>query len=325
VDPSATVLTATGLELRRGSRTVVHGVDLALRRGEVVALLGPNGAGKSTLLSALAGLLEPAAGKLERSGRVAAALQAPALARRTALANVEAALAWWGVPRSERRQRALWALELLGAGEHARKPASKLSGGEQRRVHLARALAVEPDVLLLDEPFAGLDSSARADLLYDAASAFRSERRATLLVVHDRAEAWALADRVLILLDGRLAAEGPPREVLENPPSPEVATFLGFAGRLEETAGTRMLRPAHVRLDPAGPLSGRVERRVPLEDGVRVELSMDNGNLVAIAPLPGPELGETVRLRADAGVLFPHAGREAHARSESRFRLEGHA
>jgi hypothetical protein len=68
-----------------------------------------------------------------------------------------------------------------------------------------------------------------------------------------------------------------------------------------------------------------VERRVPLEDGVRVELSMDNGNLVAIAALPGPELGETVRLRAEAGVLFPHAGTEAAARSESRFRLEGHA
>jgi ABC-type multidrug transport system ATPase subunit len=155
VDSSETVLRATGLELRRGSRTVVHGVDLALRRGEVVALLGPNGAGKSTLLSALAGLLEPAAGKLERSGRVAAALQAPALARRTALANVEAALAWWGVPRSERRGRALRALELLGAADHAHTPASKLSGGEQRRAHLARALAVEPDVLLLDEPFAG--------------------------------------------------------------------------------------------------------------------------------------------------------------------------
>jgi ABC-type sulfate/molybdate transport systems ATPase subunit len=304
---------------------VVHGVDVAVERGEVVALLGPNGAGKSTLLSALAGLLTPAAGRVERNGRVAAALQAPALARRSALANVEAALAWWGVPRSGRRERALHALELLGARGLADKQATKLSGGEQRRVHLARVLAVEPDVLLLDEPFAGLDSSARADLLYDAASAFRSEGRATLGVVHDRAEAWALADRVLILLDGRLAAAGAPREVLEHPPSSEVAAFLGFAGRLEEPAGTRMLRPAHVRLDPAGELSGRVERRVPLEDGVRLELSLDDGSLVAIAPLPGPELGETVRLRVDGGVLFPHAGREAPSRSGSSFRLEGQA
>ena len=85
-----------------------------------------------------------------------------------------------------------------------------------------------------------------------------------------------------------------------------------------------MLRPAHVALDPAGPLSGRVERRVPLEDGVRVELcAATTGNLVAIAPLPGPELGETVRLRANGGVLFPHAGREAPGESESSFRLEG--
>jgi ABC-type sulfate/molybdate transport systems ATPase subunit len=310
VDSPASVLTATGLELRRGARTVVRGVDLSLERGEVVALLGPNGAGKSTLLAALAGLLSPLAGRVERRGRVAAALQAPALARRSALANVEAALAWWGVPRGERRARALSALELMGAAEHAARPAAKLSGGEQRRVHLARALAVEPDALLLDEPFAGLDSSARADLLYDAASAFRSEGRATLVVVHDRAEAWALADRVLILLDGALVAAGPPREVLDDPPTPEVAAFLGFVGRLEEDAGTRFLRPAHVELAPDGPLTARVARRVPLEDGVRLELSLPNGRLVVVAALPGPELGESVRARTQGGVLFPHAERE---------------
>src|SRR5262249_50435455 len=109
----------------------------------------------------------------------------------------------------------------------------------------------------------------------------------------------------------------------EQPPSPEVAAFLGFAGRLEEPAGIRMVRPAHVRLDPAGPFSGRVERRVPLEDGVRVELALDEGNLVAIAPLPGPEPGETARLRVDGGVLFPRAGRETPSQSESSFRLEG--
>jgi ABC-type sulfate/molybdate transport systems ATPase subunit len=318
VDAPASVLSATGLELRRRGRIVVSGVDLELERGEVVALLGPNGAGKSTLLAALAGLLAPAAGRIDRRGKVAAALQAPALARRSALANVELALSWWGVPRAERRERALRALALLGAGGYAQQPVDKLSGGEQRRVHLARALAVEPDALLLDEPFAGLDAGARADLLYDAASAFRSERRATLVVVHDRAEAWALADRVLVLLDGELATSGAPREVLEQPPSPAVAAFLGFAGRLDEPGGTRMLRPAHVALDPAGPLSGRVERRVPLEDGVRIELSLDNGRLVAIAPLPGPELGESVRVSANGGVLFPRADAEAPSQQESR-------
>ena len=304
MDASASVLIARGLELRRGSRAVVHGVDLELRRGEVVALLGPNGAGKSTLVAALAGLIEPAAGEIERRGRVAAALQVAALARRSAVANVEAALAWWGVPRPERRSRALAALELLGARSYADKPAGRLSGGEQRRVHLARALAVDADALLLDEPFAGLDPSARADLLYDAASAFRSDVRATLVVVHDRAEAWALADRVLVLLDGELAAAGAPREVLDHPPSPAVAEFLGFVGRLEGPDGLRLLRPAHVMLDPAGPLEARVERRVPVEDGVRLELALSGGRLVALAPLPGPEIGEAVRVRVEGGVWF---------------------
>ena len=194
----------------RGTASWCSGVDLALERGEVVALLGPNGAGKSTLLAALAGLLDAGGGARGANGRVAAALQAPALARRTALANVEARAGLVGraaLRAAGARAAARWSCSARGGcADSSRRPSCP--GGEQRRVHLARALAVEPDVLLLDEPFAGLDASARADLLYDAASAFRSEGRATLVVVHDRAEAWALADRVLILLDGRLAASG---------------------------------------------------------------------------------------------------------------------
>jgi ABC-type sulfate/molybdate transport systems ATPase subunit len=304
VETQPRVLTATRLELRRARRTIVTDVDLTLDRGEVVALLGPNGAGKSTLLHALAGLLPAASGTLTRAGRVAAALQAPALARRTVQANVEAALAWWGVPRAERRARALASLEMMGAGQHARTSAASLSGGEQRRVHLARVLAVEPDALLLDEPFAGLDATARADLLYDAASALRSPSRGTLVVIHDRSEAWALADRVMVLLGGRIAASGPTRDVLENPPDPEVAAFLGFSGRLEEDGAIRMVRPSHVVLDPQGPVTCSVTRRIPLEEGVRLELDAGRGRLVAIADHPGPSVGATVRARIEGGVRF---------------------
>ena len=305
METATRVLTATGLEVERGKRTVVADVDLTLERGEVVALLGPNGAGKSTLLAALAGLLPQAAGTVTRTGRIAAALQAPALARRTARANVEAALAWWGVPRAERRPRALASLEAMGAGRYADAPATTLSGGEQRRVHLARVLAVEPDALLLDEPFAGLDPSARADLLYDAVSAFRSASRGTLIVIHDRSEAWALADRVVVLLDGRVAASGPTRDVLENPPDAGVAAFLGYSGRLEEEGQIRMFRAAHVVLDDVGSIPCRVARRVPLEDGVRVELDAERGHLVAVADHPGPEVGARVRVRLEGGVTFP--------------------
>jgi ABC-type proline/glycine betaine transport system ATPase subunit len=161
---------------------------------------------------------------------------------------------------------------------------------------------------MLDEPFAGLDAAARADLLYDAASAFRAARRGTLIVIHDRSEAWALADRVVILLDGRIAASGPTRDVLDHPATPEVAAFLGFSGRLEAGGRVRMVRPAHVVVDTHGDVACTVQRRVPLEDGVRVELAADHGRLIAITDHPGPEAGDLVRVRIQGGVTFPTGG-----------------
>ncbi|HZV73048.1 MAG TPA: ATP-binding cassette domain-containing protein [Conexibacter sp.] len=308
MDPGSRVLSAAGLVVARGDRVLLDRLDLELRRGEVVAVLGPNGVGKSTLLAVLAGLLPAAGGRIERHGRVAAALQAPALARRSVRANVEAALAWWGVPRAERRARAEQALARLGAERLAERAAGELSGGEARRVHLARALALGADALLLDEPFAGLDAPTRGELLHDTASALRDPGRATLLVLHDRAEAWALADRLLVLLDGRLAAQGPPPHVLERPPSIDVAAFLGFSGRIRERDGTiRCVRPAQVALDPAGELTGTVRRRIPEEDGVLCEVELDDGRVQVRAPHPGPAEGEAVRLRVEAGVRFREA------------------
>jgi ABC-type cobalamin/Fe3+-siderophores transport system ATPase subunit len=145
-------LVATGVAVERGRRRVLDGIDLELRRGEVTVLLGPNGAGKSTLLGAVAGAIPLAAGQVEVEGRVAAAAQGAAFARRSVRANVELALAWWGLPRPGRRARADEALSALGVAQLSDRHAHTLSGGEARRVHLARVLAVRPDVLLLDEP-----------------------------------------------------------------------------------------------------------------------------------------------------------------------------
>lgn len=298
------LLRADGLSVRREKREVVHNVSLELRRGELVALLGPNGAGKSTLLDALAGALDPAAGSVTRYGRVAIALQAPDLARRSVLANVMLALAWWGVPKRERPSRARAALRALSADELAGRSAVTLSGGERRRVHLARVLAVAPDVLMLDEPFAGLDAETRGNLLTDAVSALRSDSRATLVVVHDRAEAWALADRLLVMLDGRLAAAGTPRELLERPPTAGVARFLGYDGTLREDAGELLTRPPHVRLDPDGPLAAQVTSAVALEDGFRLELALEQGRLYTVAALPAPRVGDQVRVRLVGGTRF---------------------
>jgi len=301
------LLVAERVCAERGGREVVRDVTLELRTGEVVALLGPNGAGKSTLLDALSGVLEPVGGSVERRGRVAVALQSPDLARRSVLENVMLGLAWWGVPRAERTERAEAALRSMGADHLAQRRALTLSGGERRRVHIARAMAVRPDILMLDEPFAGLDPAARASLLEDAVSALRSDEQATLVVVHDRAEAWALADRLLVLIDGRLAAAGPPRDLLEAPPTAEVARFLGYDGSYDDAGETVLTRPPHVLLDPAGPLRGRVTRAIGLEDGVRLELELETGRLYTVASLPAPRLGDTVSLRVRGGVRFPFA------------------
>ena len=138
--------------------------------------------------------------------------------------------------------------------EHlASRTAATLSGGERRRVHLARVLALAPDVLLLDEPFAGLDAEVRGTLLQDAVSALRSDTRATLVVVHDRAEAWALADRLLILIDGRAGGVRAAAGAARTPADPDRRAVPGLrrlAGRRGETLLTR---PADVVLDRAVP------------------------------------------------------------------------
>ena len=321
-----------GLSVTRGKREVLRDMTLELHHGEIVALLGPNGAGKSTLLGALAGAIPATHGQIDRHGRIAIALQAPDLARRTVLDNVTLALGWWGVPRSERAGRAREALSEIRAEHLAERAAGSLSGGERRRVHLARTIAVRPDILMLDEPFAGLDAEVRATLLEDALSAVKSSAKTTLVVVHDRAEAWALADRLLILIDGELVAAGPPRQLLETPPTPDVARFLGFDGALHEAAEMLLTRPAHVTLDRAGPLRGRVTRLVPLEDGVRLELELELGRLYTVAPLPAPQVGDTVGVRVHGGVRFPQPaipaaapphGTDAARRRESRGSPEG--
>jgi ABC-type cobalamin/Fe3+-siderophores transport system ATPase subunit len=309
---------AAGLSVRRGSREVLHDIDLELAPGEVLAVLGPNGAGKSTLLEAIGNVLPPAAGVIERNGRVATALQAPDLARRSARANVEVALAWWGVPRRDRRARATSALTDMGAMHLVDRPAASMSGGERRRVHLARAVATRPDVLLLDEPFAGLDAASRATLLEDTSAAIRANARAVVLVVHDRAEAFALADRLLVLIDGRIAADGSPRDVLDTPPSAQVARFLGFDGQLRDGDQVVLTRPTHVVLDPHGDLTARITRLIPLEDGARAALETSTGYLSTLVPYPGPAVGDEVRVRLTGGVRFPNTAADRADDNEPR-------
>ena len=228
-------LEATELVVRRGGREVARVEQLTVVAGETLALLGPNGAGKSSLALALAGLL-PFEGTLRHHGlpigpayrrRVAMVFQRPLLLDRSVRDNVALGLSLRGVPRIPRNQRADAELSRLGVAHLADRSALGLSGGEAQRVSLGRALALDPELLFLDEPFAALDAPTREALQSDLGRALRGSGTTTILVTHDRDEALSLADRVAVLVAGRLRQVAPAEEVFTRPADAEVAAFVG--------------------------------------------------------------------------------------------------
>jgi tungstate transport system ATP-binding protein len=270
-------LSLRDVTVRRGGRLVLDVPALDLVAGEVLAVLGPNGAGKSTLLQVMALLERPATGAvyvddmrvrgnaLPMRRRMAMVLQEPLLLDGSVRDNVALGLRLRGVPRAERRRRADRWLARLGIAHLANRPAHALSGGEAQRASLARALALEPDVLLLDEPFSGLDAPARARLITDLAALLRETGQTAVLVTHDRDEALRLGDRVAVLIGGRLRQIGPTAEVFSHPADPEVAAFVGMEtvvpGWVEGTsAGLVRVRVGSALVEAAAtaPLNGAV-------------------------------------------------------------------
>ncbi len=232
-----TLLEATDLGVQRGGRAVVAVDRLALEEGETLVLLGPNGAGKTSLLLALASLL-PASGTLRWRGSpvtdplryrrsIAVVFQRPLLLDRSVRENAALGLALRGVATAERTRRAEELLARLGVSHLAGRPARRLSGGEAQRVSIARALAVEPQILFLDEPFAALDAPTREGLVSDLAGVLHERRVGTVLVTHDRDEALSLGDRVAVLMRGRIRQTGTADAVFAMPADPEVAAFVG--------------------------------------------------------------------------------------------------
>jgi ABC-type Fe3+/spermidine/putrescine transport system ATPase subunit len=233
------LLHARSLQRRYGSRTVVDIDVLALSRGESIAIVGPNGAGKSTLFRLLM-LLEAAdAGTIRLAGetvgprdsharrRLAGVFQRPVLFSGTVRDNVEYGLRGRGLPRSELRRRAGDALDWLSLGALAAAPVHSLSGGEAQRVALARALAIQPDVLLLDEPTANLDVTIRRRFRQDLERVGRERAGSMILVTHDAAEAFGLADRIIVMHHGRIVQTGTPEEIVLNPGSAFAAELAG--------------------------------------------------------------------------------------------------
>ncbi len=231
------ILEARDLEVRRGDRVVSRVDALALGAGDALAILGPNGAGKTTLLLGLATLLpsrgrllfhgEPIDDELDLRRRTAVVFQRPLLLDRTVRENVALGLELRHAPRRQREAAVDAALSHLGITSLADRSARRLSGGEAQRVSIARALAVSPEILFLDEPFAALDLPTRESLIADLARVLRQAGVATVFVTHDRDEALSLADRVAVILDGRVRQLGAADAVFSTPADPEVAAFVG--------------------------------------------------------------------------------------------------
>ncbi|HSF05773.1 MAG TPA: ABC transporter ATP-binding protein [Methylomirabilota bacterium] len=234
------VLALHDVGIRRSDTFALDVPALDVRPGEVLAVIGPNGSGKSTLLRVLGLLQSPDRGEVCYQGRavtvaeglsvrrrMAMVFQAPMLADTTVDANVALGLGFRGVPAAARAPRVRRWLERFGVGGLGPRPARLLSGGEAQRVALARALVLEPEVLLLDEPFSSLDEPTRAALAPELGAVLRAERVTTVLVTHDRAEAQALADRVAVLIDGRLHQVDETARTFQAPVSEAVARFVG--------------------------------------------------------------------------------------------------
>lgn len=220
---------------------VLRGVSFTVPHGSLTAVLGPSGSGKSTLLRVIAGLNRPIEGAIVVDGRV---LSGPRVhvapeRRRIGLVPQDAALfphldvlanVGFGLPRATRRaQGARDLLEMVGMADYATRMPGELSGGQRHRVALARALATEPDVVLLDEPFSALDAALRAEVRGQVRQVLRRAQTTAVLVTHDQDEALSMADQVVVVDEGRLVQAGSPAEIYAKPVSRWLAQFVGGA------------------------------------------------------------------------------------------------
>ncbi|WP_108661010.1 ABC transporter ATP-binding protein [Acuticoccus kandeliae] len=293
-------------------------VDLSIGRGEIVVVLGPSGCGKTTLLRLLAGLEQPDGGgrilfdevdvtalPVEKRG-VGMVFQSYALFPHMSVAgNVGYGLRVQRWKRAARRERVAEMLATARLSDLAARRVDKLSGGQRQRVALARALAPKSGIILLDEPLTALDAGLREGLRADIEAMVRGQGATALHVTHDQAEALALADRIVVMREGRIVQVGTPREVYFAPASDEVARFFGPVNRLQGrvTAGsfetqwgtiplahpdgpaTITFRPESLTPAPDGPLAFEVVASV--FEGTRQRLTLAAGDEILIAHAPG--------------------------------------
>ncbi|MER7478352.1 ABC transporter ATP-binding protein [Streptomyces sp. NPDC126510] len=334
------LLALQGATVRFGGRAVLDAVDLEVAEHEIVCVLGPSGSGKSTLLRAVAGLQHLDSGRVVLDGRSQAGVPAhrrgvglmfqdhQLFPQRDVAGNVAFGLRMHGESKRQQAERVKELLDLVGLPGAGRRAVAALSGGEQQRVALARALAPNPRLLMLDEPLGQLDRSLRERLVVELKELFGRLGTTVLAVTHDQGEAFALADRVVVMRDGRIAQSGTPLEVWQRPADAFVARFLGFENVVEATVGTEaadtpwgkvpvpenapqgartlLVRPAGVRLVPADTgLRCTVTARTFKGTHVALHLQApDAPRLEAACALrAAPEVGDEVGVEFDAAEI----------------------
>ncbi len=235
--------------LRRGGVTVLDIPEMHIRAGSILALIGPNGAGKSTLLLMLAGLLKPQQGKIYFQGKpietrddlfmlrrhVSVVFQEPLLLNSSVFENVALGLKFRNIGREERRTRVRKSLEYFGISHLAERSARALSGGEARRVSLARAFAIKPQMIMLDEAFNSLDPPSRETIIEDFKNTLDETKITAILALHDREETLRLAQDVCVMNNGKIVQSGTTTEIFNLPGSEFVAGFVGTETILEGT------------------------------------------------------------------------------------------
>jgi sulfate transport system ATP-binding protein len=307
-----------------GDFTALDDVSLEVPKGSLTALLGPSGSGKSTLLRIIAGLETPDSGMVMIDGADVSHVRPQkrgigfvfqhyaAFAHMTVRENVAFGLRIRKRPKDEVRSRVDELLALVGLTKWSEQRPSQLSGGQRQRMALARALAVQPEVLLLDEPFGALDATVRAELRAWLRRLHDEQGVTTVLVTHDQEEAMEVADRIAVMNAGTIEQVGPPREIYDHPASDFVMGFVGPVSRL----GDRLVRPHDVAVLLApedGSIEVMVRRVLHLGFEVRVELELPDGSAARaqLTRAQADELelqgGDIVYIRPPAGVAIEPA------------------
>ncbi|MBM4338195.1 MAG: ABC transporter ATP-binding protein [Deltaproteobacteria bacterium] len=235
------ILEVKNLTVERGGVCILNVPSLSIDKGEILALIGPNGAGKTTLLQTLSYLLSPFGGEILFNGekigsnhsvftyrrRLAMVFQEPLLFDTTVFNNVASGLKIRGMKRGETRDKVMEQLKQFGIDHLKDRSAKTLSGGEAQRTSLARAFAIQPEILFLDEPFASLDPPTRESLIEDLERILYQTKTTTIFATHDRLEAINLSDRIAVMNGGRILQIGSPSEVMNHPLDEFVASFVG--------------------------------------------------------------------------------------------------